>query len=204
MTDLKLRYAPTSPFARKVRVFAAEAGLTQSIELVPNNPYDPANDLLSVNPLGKIPALESRDGIFNGSMLICLYLDTRHDGARLIPSEPKDRWPALQLHALAEGTTDAAVAISQERGRRPTEKLHQPVVERQLGKVERTLAAIDGLASQFARRVDLGTIAVGCALGYLDLRLKELDWRAPSPRLRDWYAGFSQRPSMLLTKPPEA
>ncbi|MFI5011573.1 MAG: glutathione S-transferase family protein [Hyphomicrobiales bacterium] len=204
MTDLRLRFSPTSPYVRKVRVFAAEAGLTGAIELVASNPYDPATDLVNINPLGKVPALESRDGVFIGSMLICLYLDTRYEGPRLIPTEPKERWPVLQLHALAEGTTDATVAILQERGRRPAEKLHPPVVERQLGKIVRTVAAIDRQVRQFAERVDLGTIAVGCALGFLDLRFGEFDWRSAAPPLRDWYAGFSQRPSMVLTKPPEA
>ena len=51
---------------------------------------------------------------------------------------------------------------------------------------------------------DIGNIAVGCALGYIDLRMPDFDWRADAPRLTNWYEGFAKNPFMTETAPPPA
>ena len=48
----------------------------------------------------------------------------------------------------------------------------------------------------------LGTITIGCALGYLDFRFGSHDWRAKRPKLAKWFATFSKLPSMKATVPP--
>ncbi len=49
----------------------------------------------------------------------------------------------------------------------------------------------------------IGQITIGCALGYLDFRYAELDWRAGLPRTADWFAQFDERPAMAATRPRE-
>jgi len=198
---LKLRYSSASPFVRKVLVSAHETGLIDRIEIAPADVWAPDSDIFQDNPLGKVPSLVTPDGTFIGSALCCEYLDTLHDGRRLIPIVPVERWPVFQLHALADGMMDAAVAHVIEQLRRPQAFVYQPFLERQLGKIQRALDAIEVQANTFGERVDLGTIALGCALGYLDLRLPQLEWRQSRARLSQWEAAFAQRPSMAATTP---
>ncbi len=144
--SLKLWYSPASPFVRKVMVFAHETGLADSIELVSGDVWAADSAITKDNPLGKVPALVTPDGVFAGSYLCCEYLDSLHAGARLIPSDPRERWPALQLHAFADGIIEAAVASVVEQLRRPKEFVYQGMVDRQHAKINRTLDKIASMA----------------------------------------------------------
>jgi glutathione S-transferase len=198
---LKLRYSPASPFVRKVLVFAHETGLAARIELVPTDVWAPDSSIFSDNPLGKVPALVSADGTFIGSALCCDYLDTLHGGRRLIPVEPGERWRVLQLHALADGIMEAAVARVVEELRRPKALVFQGNLDRQAQKIRRALDAIEPKAATLGERVTLATITLGCALGYLDFRLPLLAWRTGRPALAVWDSVFAARPAMKATKP---
>jgi glutathione S-transferase len=198
---LKLRYSPASPFVRKVLVFAHETGLAARIELVPTDVWAPDSSIFSDNPLGKVPALVSADGTFIGSALCCDYLDTLHAGRRLIPVEPGERWRVLQLHALADGIMEAAVARVVEELRRPKALVFQGNLDRQAEKIRRALDAIERKAATLGERVTLATITLGCALGYLDFRLPLPAWRTGRPALAVWDSVFAARPAMKATKP---
>jgi glutathione S-transferase len=198
---LKLRYSPASPFVRKVLVFAHETGLAARIELVPTDVWAPDSSIFSDNPLGKVPALVSADGTFIGSALCCDYLDTLHGGRRLIPVEPGERWRVLQLHALADGIMEAAVARVVEELRRPKALVFQGNLDRQAEKIRRALDAIEPKAATLGERVTLATITLGCALGYLDFRLPLPAWRTGRPALAVWDSVFAARPAMKATKP---
>ena len=50
----------------------------------------------------------------------------------------------------------------------------------------------------------LADVAVGCALGWLDLRFPEINWRAEHPNLASLQAKLSERPSFVATRPPQA
>ena len=117
--SIQLWYSPASPFVRKVMVFAHEAGLADSLELVTGDIWAPDATILKDNPLGKVPALVTPDGVFPGSYLCCEYLDSKHSGTRLIPTDPRERWPVMQLHAFADGIIEAGVASVVEQVRRP-------------------------------------------------------------------------------------
>ena len=196
---LQLRYTSASPFVRKVLVFAHETGLADQIELIPTDVWALDSDIVRDNPLGKVPALIGPDGTFVGSLLCCEYLDTLHAGKRLIPLAPERRWPALQFHALADGVMDAAVAHVIERLRRPAALVHAGYLERQTAKIRRTLEVLQDAVPVFGERVDIAAITVSCALGYLDLRLPQLEWRRDHPALALWNATFSARPSLAMT-----
>lgn len=197
---MKLRYAKTSPFVRKVIVFADEAGLADRIELRPADVWAADTDIAKDNPLGKVPALVTTDGTFVGSFACCDYLD-RRNGKRMIPDEPKARWRVMQMHGLADGAMEAAVAYVMKSLRRPQEFVYKPYLERQTDKIARALDAIQARRGDIGE-IDLASITTGCMLGYLDFRLKgTLDWRRRAPELSTWYADFAKRPSMLKTQP---
>ena len=202
---MKLRYAPTSPYVRKVVVTAMEAGLDDQVEKIETNVWDPATDIAEDNPLGKIPALTTDDGtVLCDSPLICEHLDSLNGGAPLIPAEGPERWRTLNLQALADGIMDSAVSRNIEIRIRPEEFRWDGWHTRQKAKVEGALGVLEkqAAAGKLDGPVNLGSIAVGCALGYLDLRFAADDWRSGNPALSAWYEGFAQRPSMQATVPP--
>jgi glutathione S-transferase len=200
---MRLFHSPTSPFVRKVMVLLHEAGATDHVTLVPaaGTPLDPGSMPVDRNPLGKIPALERDEGpTLYDSRVICRYLDDRL-GAGLYPAAPR-LWDTLVLEATADGMTDAAVLMRYEMHVRPAAARSSEWVEGQWAKVDRALTALeDRWASHLSGPLDIGQIAVGCALGYLDFRHAERDWRASRPLLSAWFDRFAARPSMLATAP---
>ena len=200
---MKLRHAPASPYVRKVMATAIETGLDERIELIPTNVRDPDPELAGHNPLSKVPALITDGGekLFD-SPVICEYLDSLHDGPKLFPPAGAARWRALRLQALGDGVLDAAVLCRME-GFRPAELRSGEFVAQQKGKVASALDALEQEAGGFGDAVTIGAITVGCALGYLDFRFSEDDWRAGRSALAAWYAEFAKRPSMARSAPRE-
>lgn len=201
---MKLYYAAASPFVRKVMATAVELGIADRIERisVATTPVNTDPALAAANPLGKIPALLTEDGdTLYDSPVICEYLiATAGDGA-LLPDEGAARWSALKLQAIADGLMDAAVLRRYEAVLRPEEKRWAEWDAGQCRKIAGALDALEAMVDTLAGPVTLGTIAVGCALGYLDFRFAEEDWRKDRPALAAWYEGFAQRPSMQQTIP---
>lgn len=196
---MKLRYSATSPYVRKVTMTIIECGLEDKVERVVTNAWDAATDLPADNPLGKVPALTTDDGtaLFD-SRVICEYLDSLHDGVKLFPAAGPARWAALRLQALGDGLNDAAVARRLEE-MRPDGERSQKWIDRQAAAMIRTLDVLEGEVDGFAEGVDIGVLAVMSALGYLDLRFVEDDWRAGRPKLAAWFDGVSKRRSYQAT-----
>jgi glutathione S-transferase len=204
---MKLYFAALSPFVRKVRVAAMEMGLDKKIELVTvaTSPVAMNADLAKVNPLGKLPALVTDDGdLLFDSAVIVEYLDALAGGGKVIPAKGADRWRVKRTEALADGMADAAVLMRYETAMRPAEKQWANWLAGQKQKVAQGLEALEGQSWSFDEKVDAGKIAVGCALGYLDLRFPELAWRKKCETLGRWYDAFAKRPAMEATKPPAA
>jgi glutathione S-transferase len=200
---MKLHFALASPFVRKVLVVAHERGLAGRITLLPRamSPVRPEDELNHHNPLGKIPCLitEAGEALYD-SRVICAYLDSLGSGAPLLPSAP-ERWTALRREALGDGIMDAAVGARYETVLRPEGLRWEAWVAGQKGKIGRALDALEGEAEGLGRALDIGTIAIGCALGYLDFRYAGEGWREGRPRLAAWFEGFAARPSMVATAP---
>ena len=200
---MKLRFSPTSPFVRKVTVTLHETGLNNGVELVATDVWDPATDIARDNPIGKVPALVADDGTaYVESAMICAYLDSLHDGPKLMPAEEPARWRVLRLQALADGILDSAVDRVKEN-RRPEDKRWDGLHERRRAGIERTLDLLESEAGELSDSADAGTIALGCALGYLEFRFPDEDWRSGRPTLAAWYETFSARPSMRATVPQQ-
>ncbi|WP_146347440.1 glutathione S-transferase [Phaeobacter marinintestinus] len=199
---MKLITADASPFARKVRVVLRETGQTDAVEEVQvmTTPVATADEVKAANPLGKIPALILDDGraLFD-SRVITRYLDSVA-GAGLYP---EDRiWDILTLEAMADGILEAAVLMVYEGRVRPEEKQYAGWVEAQWAKAIRGVGAVnDTWMEMLSGPLNMCQISVGCALGYLDFRHPDRDWRADHPALAEWYVTFGARPAMEETRP---
>jgi glutathione S-transferase len=200
----KLIASLTSPFARKVRIVAAEKRI--ECELVIDAPSAPDTQVAEFNPLGKVPVWVMDDGhsLFD-SRVICEHLDSISPVHPLIPRENRPRIAVKRWEALADGISDAAALIVMER-KRPSAQQSPEWITRQHGKITRALSA---MAADLGPRdwcventYTLADIAVGCALGYLDLRFKdEIDWRRIQPHLSELYDRLMQRPSFKDSVP---
>ena len=200
---LTLRYSPTSPFVRKVTVLAHETGLHDRIERVATFPWDAKTDLPKHNPIGKVPTLLTAEGAFYDSPMICEYLDGQHTGQKMYPPAGPARWTALRRQALADGMMDAGILHLLE-GRRPENQRSPGWMERQRGVVARGFDALEREAAGLEGTVDIGSIAIGCAIGWLEFRnILGQDWRTGRAALARWYEGFARRPSMLQTVPKD-
>ena len=201
---MKLRYSPTSPYVRKVVVAALETGLDARIERIPTHvaPNQRNDDYQRENPLVKVPALTTDDGaVLYDSRVICEYLDTLHQGTKLFPGSGEARWTALRRQALADGLCDAAILNRYENFLRPEEKRWPDWIDGQMRKVRGALDALEAEAPKLGKAVDIGLIAIGCALGYMDFRYESEQWRAKRPKLAAWYETFAKRTSMQETAP---
>lgn len=191
-----------SPFCRKVRVLLHETGLIDSVELVAvtNAPLAPDEHNKAKNPLGKIPTLIRADGpAIYDSRVICRYLDAQAGGG-MYPE--RSLWETLTLEATGDGIMDAAVLMVYEGRVRDEAMQSEAWVAAQWGKVTRALDALEGRwMSHLYGPLDAGHIAIGCALGYLDFRHGDRDWRGGRPALAAWFQKFSARPSMEATQP---
>lgn len=203
---MKLWYSPASPFVRKVLVLAHEAGLSDRLTKLEASTSAVARneELARDNPNGKIPALVLDDGtVLFDSSVICAYVDSLHDGPKITPAgSDVSAFRAMTLEALGDAIMDAAVLTRYEQALRPEDKRWDQWVAGQMAKVSSSLDDLE------ARWMDLlegplttGAISVGCALGYLDFRFPNLDWREGRAKLAAWYATFAERPSMKATLP---
>jgi glutathione S-transferase len=200
---MRLLYTPNSPYARKVRIVALE----KHIELVLQEVVlgDPESPLKLHNPLSKIPALILNDGDnLYDSRVIVEYLDFHTPVARLIPQDHNARINVRRWEALADGICDAAIAVILE-GRKPEAQQSQANIDRQLDKVKLGLEVLNLDITKRKWCVNetfsLADIAVGCMLGYVDLRLKQLNWQDNYVNLAKHYSVLVKRPSFKLTMP---
>lgn len=200
---MKLLYSQFSPFVRKIRVLAHEAGLADRIEIAPvevrptlANPEMAA----AVNPARKIPALILADGTaLSDSTVIALYLDEL-SGGRLVPTGPA-RWTALTDHSILQAATDAAVLIRYETALRPEALRWPDWVDDQWSRIVAALAWFESRPERLEGSFGLVHAALGCFLAYLDLRFADRPWRDAHPRLAAWQAETERRPSFETTKP---
>lgn len=206
---MKLIGSLTSPFVRKVRIVLAEKKLDYKFEV--EDVWSADSRIAEANPLGKVPCLvmDGGEAIFD-SRVIVEYVDTLSPVGKLIPLSGRERVEVRTWEALADGLLDAAVLARMEQtwsGR--TDAQRSPAwINRQLDKVHQSLKAFSqGLGDKpwcTGTHHSLADIAVGCALGYLDFRFPDIDWRTTYPNLDKLHAKLMQRPSFLETAPPAA
>ena len=198
---MKLYYSATSPYVRKVNVCAIELGLNEKLERVLTNPWEKDDYLLADNPLSKVPTLITDEGmVLYDSPVICEYLDTVHGERVLIPASGAERWNELRIQALGDGILDAAVLRFLER-KRPNSQQSSEWDGIQQSAIQRALDYLESKVNEWKADVTIGQIAVACALGYLDFRFAEDNWRQGQAGLTGWFETFAQRESMQATVP---
>ncbi|SHJ86989.1 Glutathione S-transferase [Roseomonas rosea] len=198
---MKLHWSPRSPFVRKVMIAAHELGLADRIRTVRTvvRMGKPNEALLPDNPLSKIPTLVLDDGrVLFDSLTIIEYLD-HLAGGRLFPAG-EARFGALTRHALGNGFLDLLILFRNERDK-PAERQTAEWLESFAAKVRATLDHLEREAPALsAAPFDVGHVAIGCALSYLDFRFADLPWREGRPGIAAWHAGFAARPSARATE----
>ena len=199
---MKLHWSPRSPFVRKVMIVAHERGIVDRLNCVRTvaATTTPHAELMRDNPLSKIPTLVLDDGTaLYDSPVICEYLDALDGKPQLFPLDRKRRILALRRQALGDGFLDLLVLARNERLREQPSQLHLTNAAVRSAAV---LASLEREADALAASAfDIGHIAIGCALSYLDFRFAEQDWRQSHPGLARWHAGFAARPSVEATRP---
>jgi glutathione S-transferase len=203
---MKLLGSTSSPYVRKVRVVMAEKKLDYAF--VNEDVWSADTTIAESNPLGKVPCLvmEGAEALFD-SRVIVEYLDTLSPVGKLIPAVGRERAEIKTWEALADGLMDAAILARLEAtwaGRTKSQR-SQAWIDRQLGKVSATVKAMSrGLGEKpfcAGIHLTLADIAVGCALGYLDFRFPQIDWRTEYPNLVRLHDKLLQRPSFADTQP---
>lgn len=200
---MKLLYTLNSPYARKVRIVALEKHIELDLQEVVL--ADPDCIVKNHNPLGKVPVLVLADGdsVYD-SRVIVEYLDNHAPGTHLIPTDNSSKIWVRRWEALADGVCDAAVSAMLE-GRKPIEQQSQANIDKQLDKVTRGLEVLNLDITKKKWCVNetfsLADIALGCTLGYLDLRYKHLNWQDKYVNLARHYSLLVKRPSFKLTMP---
>ena len=198
---MKLHWSPKSPYVRKVMICAHELRITHELELVRSVAamLKPNQAIMEDNPLSKIPTLVRNDGlVLFDAVVICEYLNDLAQGP-LFPQTADDKWNALRWHALGDGLLDALILWRNERER---EQPLRNLMDAFDLKVRASLALLDREAQALEQApFSIGTLTVGCALGYADYRFAALGWRELAPQLADWYARLCQRPSFVATEP---
>ena len=190
---MKLYYSDASPYARKVRIVAAEKNIPLELEFV--SAFEDPKQLHAANPIGKVPTLQiDADLALGESMQICQYLES-------LTAEPKLHSVdvgVLRRDAFAIGLMDALIRIILE-SRRPQEVQHQPWVDRQFHAIERTLDVLE--TETFGKDFTIDQITLVCALCYMEFRLPDFNWRSNHPKLAEWLQKVSERKSVKDTIP---
>jgi glutathione S-transferase len=180
-------------------VCAITRGIEAQIEKLPCNPNISPPELLPHNPLSKVPCLVTDDGLaLYDSPVICEYLDSRGDALPMFPGHGPARWRALKFQAMGDGILDASVPRRTEL-LKPQDEGRVAWIARQKAAVDRTLNALESDPPH--RILDIGSIAVACALGYLDFRFAAEPWRPTHPKLAAWFAAFAEDSAIAQTAP---
>jgi len=203
---MKLIGAITSPYVRKVRVVMAEKKL--DYQFIQEDVWSADTTIMASNPLGKVPCLvmEGGEAVFD-SRVIVEYLDTLSPVGKLIPPSGRERAEVKTWEALADGLLDAAILARLEATwpGRTDEQRSQAWIDRQMGKIQAALKSMSqGLGDKpfcSGIHLSLSDIAAGCALGYLDFRFPDIDWRSAHPNLGKLHEKLMLRQSFVDTKP---
>ncbi|MBW8720388.1 MAG: glutathione S-transferase N-terminal domain-containing protein [Polaromonas sp.] len=204
---MKLIGSATSPYVRKVRIVMAEKKL--DFQFILEDVWAANTTITASNPLGKVPCLvmEGGEAVFD-SRVIVEYLDTLSPVGKLIPTQGRERAEVKTWEALADGLLDAAILARLEASwsGRAAKQRSDAWIDRQMGKIDATIKAMStGLGEKpFCSGIhfSLSDVAVGCALGYLDFRFTQINWREMYPNLARLQDKLMQRASFAETIPP--
>jgi len=204
-SGMKLVGSYTSPYVRKISIVMLEKGIT--FEFVNDMPYEAQNKVTQYNPLGKVPALVTDDGdVWFDSPIIVQYLELLDIAPALLPREPLASLKIRQIEALADGIMDAGLVSVREQARPPAQQSETELL-RQREKITRSLDALEKYVADGtlnANELNIATIAVACAMSYLNFRHVSPGWCVDRPNLVKLVETLFQRESFARTEPPAA
>ena len=182
--------SPPSPFGRKIKIALSCLGMRDDVTVKVVNTMDPEDDIRGINPLGKIPALDTGDTVIFDSRVILEYLDSQAGDGKILPAGGDDRYAVLTMAALADGIMDAAILVVFESRMRPAEMRVESFVTYQRDKIIRGLQGLGMTEYTNGAMPDMAEIGIACMLDYLDFR-KQVEWRDHAPHLQGWLDGFA-------------
>jgi len=182
--------SPPSPFGRKIKIALSCLDMRDDVTVKVVNTMDPVDDIRGINPLGKIPALDTGDTVIFDSRVILEYLDSQAGGGKILPADGDDRYAVLTMAALADGIMDAAILVVFESRMRPAEMRVESFVTYQRDKIIRGLQGLGMTEYTNGAMPDMAEIGIACTLDYLDFR-KQVEWRDHAPHLQGWLDGFA-------------
>lgn len=136
-----------SPYVRRVAIALDLYGVDfeqQSLSV-----FSTFAEFASINPVVKAPTLVLDDGtvLMDSSLILDYFEALAPADKKLLPQTAAARARDLQVIGLALAACDKSVQIYYEHNLRPTEKLHEPWLERVTGQL---LAAYSGLEKLLA------------------------------------------------------
>lgn len=196
---MKLIYSHASPYARTARVALRELGLETQVEEIFQHPFENPAQLISFNPLCKVPCLIDNEG--NGiydSQVICEYLDHNADG-HLFGAINAD-WNLRTLYSLTRGILDSCVAWQQDK-MRGVEAESEFWQRRFISSIERGLNHLQKQKASLPKEFSALHINLVTILEYLDFRHPEYEWQEQHANLVGWYQNIKDRASIVNTIP---
>ncbi len=204
---MRLFFSAGSPFARIVRIALLETGLDEQVtkhEISRQRLYSPASDVLSFNPVGRVPTLELDNGsILTESKLILDFIDALNPGRKLLPRDGSDGWRILAEMGQASGLLEGIVTWLRAL-RLPDRESGAAIITKEAARVNRTADALDSAVAggAFSGPINAAQIVLGSALGLVQARLTSWRWRQERSHLSGWYDFIAARPSFRATEPP--
>ncbi|EPT5090334.1 glutathione S-transferase [Escherichia coli] len=202
---MKLVGSYTSPFVRKLSILLLEKGIT--FEFINELPYNADNGVTQFNPLGKVPVLVTEEGECRfDSPIIAEYIELMNVAPAMLPRDPLESLRVRKIEALADGIMDAGLVSVREQAR-PAAQQSEDELLRQREKINRSLDVLEGYLVDGTLKTDtvnLATIAIACAVGYLNFRRVAPGWCVDRPHLVKLVENLFSRESFARTEPPKA
>ncbi|EFO1599540.1 glutathione S-transferase [Escherichia coli] len=202
---MKLVGSYTSPFVRKLSILLLEKGIT--FEFINELPYNADNGVAQFNPLGKVPVLVTEEGeCWSDSPIIAEYIELMNVAPAMLPRDPLESLRVRKIEALADGIMDAGLVSVREQAR-PAAQQSEDELLRQREKINRSLDVLEGYLVDGTLKTDtvnLATIAIACAVGYLNFRRVAPGWCVDRPHLVKLVENLFSRESFARTEPPKA
>ncbi len=196
---MKLFLNKTSPFARAVRILIIEKELEEKVELCWSDPWKDEEELLSVNPLGRVPILVTDTQIpICETLLIVQHLSSIGSSTPLRPESYAEE--ALHLTGLGQGIMEAAFALVISKKYLSKQSNQSVLTTRRIAAIKRTLKQLDdSINHTFMDELHLGGVMLAVALEYLRFRLPELYIEGSYPALELWRQPIAERYSFKST-----
>ena len=190
-----------SPFVRRVAISLRVLGFAYEHDT--RSVFGDFDEMLKVNPLGRIPSLVLDDGeVLIDSTAILDWVDQAAGAGRaLMPASGAGRRRALRLIVLASGAIEKVGAANYERMIRPSALRWPEWIKRCLTQGAGALAALAAEPWPAVAPLDQAQITTACMIRYVTMTDPELMPEGRYPTLDALSARCEARPEFQATYP---